>query len=169
MTAQMTIMIVLILILAYSAIVSQSARELQYDDRGRVYIDFVNNTCAIIRVSLPVTSTTRGVSKFVIEFAVGYYNDDFLQAAVIQRDKITYGITSTLGSCSISSLLPSTEYSIRAVPYVSSGRWYKTERTTFATLSDPFNNYWESIVPRRQSLSGMAACLDLSEHLPCSS
>lgn len=151
----MIVSILLILTLGFSAIVSQSARVSQNGAEGTVSVNFVNNTCAVITVNLPVTSATRGVSQFIVESAVGYYNDDFQQIAIIRRDEISYGITSTLGSHSICSLLPNTAYSMRAVPYVSSGRWYKTQRVMFMTLPNPFNNYWESIVPRRQSLSGM--------------
>ena len=153
----MTVVILLILSLGFAAIGSQSAKVSQNDVGGKVSVVFANNTCAGITISLPVTSTTREVSQFVIESAVGYYNDDFLQAAIIRRNEISYGITNTLGSHILCSMLPNTAYSIRAVPYVSTGRWYKTERVTFTTLPDPFNNYWESVVPRRRSLSGMRA------------
>ena len=119
-----------------------------------IVVDYYNNTCAHVTVNLPLTTTTVGVTKFSLELAVGYTAQDFSHVANILPNEITAGSSNTQGVHLVCGLTPLTPYSIRAIPYVSTGRGFKSNRATFTSLSDPFNNYWEPIVPRRLSLAG---------------
>ena len=119
-----------------------------------IVVDYVNNTCAHVTVTLPLTKTTQGVTKFNLELSNGYVSDEYIKVATILPDEITEGLVNTTGVHVLCGLDPKTPYSIRAVPYVLLGRGFRSNRATFTTLADPFNNYWEPIVPRRVSKGG---------------
>ena len=118
-------------------------------------VDYVNNTCVYVTVDLPITQATSGVTQFLLEGAEGYTADDFHHVgSILPTSGIKVSLTNTVGVHTVCGLISNTMYSVRAIPYVASGRLHKSNRATFKTLSDPFNNYWEPIVPRRLSQAG---------------
>ena len=120
-----------------------------------ILVNYMNNTCVYVTVDLPITKATSGVTQFLLEATEGYTADDFNRVGtILPTTGIIMSSTKTVGAQTVCGLKSNTMYSIRAVPYLASSRLHKSNRATFRTLSDPFNNYWEPIVPRRLSQAG---------------
>ena len=120
-----------------------------------ILVNYMNNTCVYVTVDLPITQATSGVTQFLLEATEGYTADDFNRVGtILPTTGIIVSSTKTVGAQTVCGLKSNTMYSIRAVPYLASSRLHKSNRATFRTLSDPFNNYWEPIVPRRLSQAG---------------